>query len=199
MSRPPVGEEIGSFCTQAGTFHRAVVDGLAAGTDYYYKVTSRNEKGSVSTRLFSFRTAPEETAAISFVLTSEHGGMWEEGIPFTEPIIRRIRRERPDFVQSLGDILNDGRDPSQWNFFLFRPFHDLLCSTPFTPAWATVRWEATRSKTRRWMPTIPTAKSTSLLTATIRMTMAAPISVCWIARLCLKRFADPQQIPICLS
>jgi len=133
MDKPPIYGDAKIYKGETGTLHRVCVDGLCAGTDYCYSVHSQNECGLVSTKIFSFRTAPEETTTFSFVLTSEHGGAGDASLPHTVSIIELIRRERPDFIQSVGDILLDGRDASQWNFWFFKPFQKLLCNTPFYP------------------------------------------------------------------
>jgi len=131
--RISASNEVGVFHGKNGKLHQVKVDGLSVGTDYYYEVCSRSETGAVSGGPFSFRTAPEETDAFSFVLTAEHGGAWDSSLPHTTPLLELIRRERPDFIQSVGDLLSDGKDASQWNFWFFRPFQNLLCNTPFYP------------------------------------------------------------------
>jgi len=122
-----------TFTGNSGTFHQVKVDGLSAGTDYCYQISSRNDKGVYVGDTFSFRTAPDEASAFSFVLTSENGGTGGASGPYVASIMELIRRDRPDFIQSVGDILGDGRDSAQWNFWFFKPFQKLLVNTPFYP------------------------------------------------------------------
>jgi len=134
VSAAPVCGEARVYKGSAGVMHRVVADDLEPGACYYYEVCSEAEDGErIVSQKFSFKTAPDADAAFSFVLTAENGGASKELCQYTAPITELIRRERPDFVQSVGDLLWDGRQGSQWNFYFFEPFRRILCNTPFFP------------------------------------------------------------------
>jgi len=48
-------------------------------------------------------------------------------------ILERIRRERPDFIMSVGDIVDAGVNSVDWDVFFFAPFRTILKNTPFYP------------------------------------------------------------------
>lgn len=115
------------------TLHKIKADGLCPDTDYFYEVISKKGDSVVLSDQFSFRTAPCDRGAISFVLVAEEGGVGKASLDFSPRIQELIRRERPDFIQSVGDILSDGREQEDWNTYFFTPFRGLISSVPFYP------------------------------------------------------------------
>jgi len=127
---PVEGEPI-VFTDAAATLHKVTITGLSAGTDYYYEIF--DGEGTQLCDKIPFRTSPDDETAISFILTSEHGGANPPYGPYTKALIERMAFEHPDFIQSVGDITRDGRNEEEWDLYLFRPFADLLRTTPFYP------------------------------------------------------------------
>ena len=66
-----------------------------------------------------FKTAPEDDAAFKFVLIAEHGGLGNRQLPNTAPLVEQIRREHPDFIMSVGDLVCNGTTEYDWNFYVF--------------------------------------------------------------------------------
>ena len=114
-----------------GEMHRVLVDGLKPASTYAYQLL--DEQMQPVGEMYPFRTAPEEDAAISFVLTAEYGGGSLPDNPTAQPIVDLIRHEHPDFILSVGDIVDDGRIEGQWGDYLFGLFGTLMSSTPFYP------------------------------------------------------------------
>ena len=117
-----------------GDMHRVRVDGLNAGTDYCYEVYSEADGENATSRKFMMHTAPEEKDAFSFALICELGGSGGEDamVPTTAPMLDKIRRERPDFLMSVGDLVGDGTDYRTWDGF-FHCFSKMMATTPIYP------------------------------------------------------------------
>jgi len=129
--------EIGESCTfrseMKGTFHKVQITGLSAATEYYYEVVCDINCKKVSSGKIPFWTAPQKGAPLSFVLTAEHGGVGNPNSPYLPPIRELIRRERPHFIQSVGDLIHIGTRECDWDTYLFTPFKHLLRSVPLYP------------------------------------------------------------------
>jgi len=121
------------YHTDRGTFHRVEINDLSCATEYSYEIILTNKKETLRSGLSTFRTAPDDSAAFSFILMSEFGGTASYDCPTLPPLRELIRRERPDFIQSVGDIVSRGTDDSHWDLYLFSPFSDILRTTPFFP------------------------------------------------------------------
>ena len=126
----------------AGRLHMVRVDGLNAGTEYVYEVLCESDDNHLSSGKATFRTAPEKDAAFSFVLTAEHGGVGNPNNPYLPPIRELIRRERPDFIQSVGDLTRNGTRESDWDTYLFTPFRQMLRGVPLYPCTSNHELEA---------------------------------------------------------
>jgi hypothetical protein len=112
------------------TLHEVTVTGLSPGTDYNYRVSSRDRsRRTVKSDEFSLRTAVEKDAPFSFGITSETGG---SGQPqYNIPIFREMSLLRPDFVLLVGDMVQNGLEYGDWEKFLFAPGKELFVNTPF--------------------------------------------------------------------
>ena len=127
-----IGEPI-IYQGETAALHKVNISGLLPGHDYYYEVISVADGETISSTKFPFRTAPNEDTAISFALTAENGGSGGQDGPYMVPLIELIKREHPDFIMSVGDILNNGLRPLDWDTCLFGPFKNVLSTTPFYP------------------------------------------------------------------
>lgn len=120
-----VREETAPCC-----IHRVTLDGLSAGTSYYYQVRSENEKGECcESALIPFRTAPEAHLPFSFAVTSETGGTCTDEA--NREVFGQIGRYRPDFLLVVGDSVCHGTNYGDWNRFFFEPGKDVISRTPF--------------------------------------------------------------------
>ena len=113
-----------------GYVHKIKVLGLKSGKDYCYRVISTTAETKLISNYFVFRTRSLKEKAFSFAVTSETGG---SGSPtqIIEMLVKAITAERPDFLLFVGDMVDDGRRKQDWDDFLFTPFRDLICHTPF--------------------------------------------------------------------
>nr|WP_289766873.1 metallophosphoesterase [uncultured Acetatifactor sp.] len=129
--KPDRSRPCGQFSCGADRMHRVQVTGLEAGKNYCYELVS--EDGTALTECFPFCTAPKEDAAIRFVLTAEYGGSSAPDGIYARPLIELMGYEHPDFLLSVGDMVNDGTQEEAWNTYIFGPFAALLRSTSFYP------------------------------------------------------------------
>ena len=139
------------FSGAAGTMHKVRVDGLASDTEYYYEVcTEANGESAVSSR-YPMRTAPEEDEGFSFALICEMGSAANPMSPVTGPLLDKIRRERPDFLMSVGDLVGDGTDYRTWDGF-FHCFSKMMATTPIYPCVGNheVESNATAAPEEKW-------------------------------------------------
>jgi len=132
-SKFPAYEEALVFSGEPGLLHSVEVTGLKTFQEYYYEVVSEADGDSVISDKALFKTAPDEETAFSFVLTAENGGICNPSNPYVGSIVELIRRERPDFIQSVGDIVSNGMNAPDWDIYFFGPFRGLLRNTPFYP------------------------------------------------------------------
>lgn len=99
-------------------FHEIELNGLALSTKYYYKVVS----DYVESDIYSFYTSFEEDEQIKFIAYGDTRGVWDNWIN-AEIVADAIEKDQPFFVLHCGDIVNDGRVPSQWiDFFTISNF-----------------------------------------------------------------------------
>lgn len=131
--KKPVSGEVCVYRGGTQKLHKIKVDGLCPSTDYYYEIISGCGEEALLVEGLSFRTAPQEDTAFSFILTAEEGGLGEQGLDLAAALHELIRRERPDFIQSVGDIVYNGTIDEDWNKYLFVPFDNILKCTPFYP------------------------------------------------------------------
>lgn len=130
----PIQGEAMVFTGEPGKFHVVNVKDLLPAHDYYYEVVSRGEEGTAVSEKLPFRTAPKEDTAVSFVLTAEYGGACKpQANPYVAPILSLIQREHPDFVLSVGDLVREGAEESDWQSYFFSTYKWLLRKTPFYP------------------------------------------------------------------
>lgn len=109
----------------AGKNHRLVLDGLAAGKRYSYRISSDGEEGEVH----SFGTMVSPGTPFTFVA---YGDTRSDG-EVHRRISEAIRKERPLFLVHTGDIVADGSVGKLWNEF-FQEAGALLAESPIFPA-----------------------------------------------------------------
>jgi len=127
----PVEESYVEYRTETEVLHKVLLNTLLPETDYCYEIFA--ESGGSLTGRIPFRTAPNEETPFSFILTAEHGGVGDPTGPYTRSMIDQMKFEHPDFLLSVGDILSNGQKRTEWSTYLFTPYRDILCTTPFYP------------------------------------------------------------------
>jgi hypothetical protein len=102
--------------------HLVELTGLEPQTTYYYKATSCHDETTVA----SFRTAPLRDTPFNFTAFSDNHCHAEIFGPFVDMMIGFD----PDFAISVGDTVDDGRDPTQYDPCFFTPAQELFRSAP---------------------------------------------------------------------
>ncbi len=135
--RPHCGEavyrpqgEAKVFTGEPGTVHRVTLTGLESGADYVYRVLPDERWPQTPFFESDFRTAPLPGSPVSFCVTSETGGA-KSAPRLRQGLVENIAGERPDFIFFPGDMVLDGRRARDWDEYLFTPFRELICHTPF--------------------------------------------------------------------
>ena len=106
------------------SLHELTLSGLRPGTRYRYEVSGPD----VETVGGTFGTPPTEAVPFRFVI---FGDTRSQARPHAA-VVDAIRREGPEFVVHTGDLVEDGRDPDDWQRF-FDLEAPLLRVAPFVP------------------------------------------------------------------
>ena len=102
--------------------HEIVLNGLEAGTRYYYQVESEGKKSGV----FHFRTAVQAGSPFSFAAYGDN-----KNGPFNhEKVARLISEHDPDFVLHNGDLVDRGGVHKQWVKLFFTPAREMISHVP---------------------------------------------------------------------
>ncbi|MEO1021976.1 MAG: PA14 domain-containing protein [Bacteroidota bacterium] len=111
------------------TMHEVVLDGLKTEKNYFYRVRSEYENGTVvQSEIFPFKTAVEDSTAYMFALVgdsqknSRTPRAWER-------IAQLVWEDRPNFVVHVGDIVDDGNILTDWTEHFFPGGHILMSKT----------------------------------------------------------------------
>ena len=118
------------FTGEAAYVHKVKAVELESGKDYCYRVLSRAADTELTSELCVFRTQSQNYDTFSFAVTSETGGSGSPP-PVIDKVVTAIAAERPDFILFVGDMVLDGTQKKDWDDFMFTPFRNLLCHTPF--------------------------------------------------------------------
>jgi predicted phosphodiesterase len=111
--------------------HEVPLASLQPNTPYIYKVSSITAAGATVTGpLMTFQTAVDPDSAFSFVAI----GDTQKNPVTTAKIADLAWKRRPNFVIHLGDVVDNGRDKSEWVEELFRPCAELFGRVAVFPA-----------------------------------------------------------------
>jgi len=124
--------------SNGGAMHDVFIEGLSAGTPYFYRVGS----GAVSTSVLRFRTPPlhEAEADFSFVAMSDmqksnaNPGVFDEVIH--QGVLDYFGGEVSDEIALVlipGDLVDNGNNYNEWSNDFFAPSHDLFGHVPVYP------------------------------------------------------------------
>ena len=103
--------------------YEAALNDLVPGSKYGYQVKVGRKKGD---RL-SFTAPPTPDTACNFAISGDSRSRPQI---FTK-IIEGIAQSDPEFIISMGDLVEDGGNYGQWDKFYFGPAKDLISNRPF--------------------------------------------------------------------
>lgn len=110
--------------TSMTTIHSFRLTGLTPGTSYNYQILG----SGYSTPVYTFRTAPEETDSIVFVVY----GDTRSDSSAHQMVVNAILESGPQFVINTGDLVYNGGNLGEWyNFFNIEK--ELLHEAPLMP------------------------------------------------------------------
>ena len=89
--------------------HIVNLNGLSSSTEYYYKVIS----DSIESEIYSFYTTFKRNNTVRFIAYGDTRGVWDNW-QHASIVANKIEEHKPHFVLHTGDIVNDGKNKSQW-------------------------------------------------------------------------------------
>lgn len=105
-------------------FHQITLDGLSAGTEYFYKISG----DGYSSEIYRFKTAPEENTPFKFIVFGDTRTRHD----VHREIVKKIIEKNPDFVINTGDLIGNGDILSDWDVF-FEINKELMRTIPYYP------------------------------------------------------------------
>ncbi len=133
--------EIEATETEDEEYFKADITGLTPNTEYEYKIgvkdsmDEENQWGNV----YTFKTASGKEDEFSFIAISDtQGYSWNGNSPsntgfmYAKEALNQalLQVENPAFIMHAGDMVQDGDNKAQWNFF-FKSLGDTAKSVPF--------------------------------------------------------------------
>jgi len=109
----------------ASEHHELRITGLEPDTVYAYRIGSEDGVGEV----YSFRTAPVDAVPFTFAVWGDN----QNGPDIFAEVVDRMEAAHPDFLVSVGDIVQSGTE-ANYRDELFDPLLDLTLETPFLVA-----------------------------------------------------------------
>lgn len=110
------GEKKGFYLYQAELSH------LKPGSRYFYRVRVKDCQSDIAT----FKTAPTADQPVRFVVMGDsrsHPDVFRK-------ILRQVELMKPDFIISMGDLVEDGGDFRQWTDYYFAPAAQVINHIP---------------------------------------------------------------------
>ena len=99
------------------------LDNLEADVTYNYQVLSGRKKSEV----YKFSAPPSTDAPCNFAISGDSRSKPQ----IFSKIIEGIVESDPDFIISMGDLVEDGGDYEQWDKYYFGPAQKLIANRPF--------------------------------------------------------------------
>ncbi|NQV30247.1 MAG: metallophosphoesterase [Candidatus Marinimicrobia bacterium] len=99
------------------------LENLDTDSEYTYRVVVGRKKGD----LHKFTSPPALEAACDFAISGDSRSKPQ----IFSKIIDGIAESDPDFIISMGDLVEDGGNYEQWDKFYFGPAKDLISTRPF--------------------------------------------------------------------
>lgn len=109
--------------------HKVLLEGLQSGTKYYYRVG--NAENGVYSDVATFETAEVNDNSFTFLNFSDTQSMLESEYEGWEAVVDTAFNMYPDakFVTHAGDMVDNGKNELQWQWFLNKPQEDLMNTT----------------------------------------------------------------------
>ena len=107
-----------------GNHHEVTLDGLDASNCYNYRIVCGLRQSPDAT----FCTAPLPGESFSFVILGDTRSNHDTHAE----VVRAVRAEGVDFFINTGDLVSDGANENDWDYF-FDAEKELLLETPFYP------------------------------------------------------------------
>lgn len=111
--------------SEASDHHELRITGLEPDTVYAYRVRSDDAPGEI----YSFRTAPSDAVPFEFAVWGDN----QNGPDIFAEVVDRMEAAQPDFLLSVGDIVQSGTE-ANYRDELLDPILDLTLDTPFLVA-----------------------------------------------------------------
>jgi len=131
----PIRVEYGTN-KKAAFIHKAWLENLEPGRAYNYRVTgprapilqriTKLDQSSIQSKVYKFRTVPEDTNEVAFVVYGDSRSHPERHRKIVEQIIKK----KVDFVVHSGDLVSSGDRYEQFGPQLFEPIKDLVETVP---------------------------------------------------------------------
>ena len=102
--------------------HKVWLENLQPGQTYRYRIASQDSQS----RTFKFRTAPTDAQNTTFIVYGDN----RANAKVHRQLIKRMIKEKVDFVVNCGDLVPNGDKYEQWNSQFFTPIKDLAESVP---------------------------------------------------------------------
>lgn len=127
-SRPTQMDQ--SVRTGPATIHHARLEGLPAGSPWFYRVEVSDGGGqSLKQDVTAFRTLPGREQTVRFVVTADTQSSPDR----TVRVAAAMWDHRPDFVVVVGDLVGEGWLKQNWQEHFFSSMRPLLNHVPLVP------------------------------------------------------------------
>lgn len=109
------------------TIHQLRITGLAAETQYFYRVTA--EGGELASEVRTFQTACRPGTPLAFAVI----GDTQERPQIAQPVAELAWAQRPHFLLLAGDLVDNGEENSDWTEQFFPSLSPLISRVPLFP------------------------------------------------------------------
>lgn len=109
--------------------HEVRIEGLKAGTQYFYRTITETPGGLLESEVFTFVTAVDAETPFAFVVIGD-----TQGNPAVSGKLAKLAwAQRPSFLLHAGDLVDAGTNDGQWTGQFFPSMHELISRVPFYP------------------------------------------------------------------
>lgn len=127
--------------TEDEEYFKADITGLTPNTEYEYKIGVKDSADEENQwgKVYTFKTASDKEDEFSFIAISDtQGYSWNGNTPSNTGFMYAkealdhalLQVENPAFIMHAGDMVQDGDNKAQWNYF-FKSLGDTVKSVPF--------------------------------------------------------------------
>ncbi len=127
--------------TEDEEYFKADITGLTPNTEYEYKIGIKDSEDEENQwgKVYTFKTASDKEDEFSFIAISDtQGYSWNGNTPSNTGFMYAkealdhalLQVENPAFIMHAGDMVQDGDNKVQWNYF-FKSLGNTVKSVPF--------------------------------------------------------------------